>query len=119
VVRKLLFSVSIKDCKVETFRAGGKGGQKQNKTNSGVRVKHLPSGAVAESRTYRTQPENKKSAFLKMIKTKEFELWRMKEAARISGQDEMIEYEVNKAMQPKNLLVERKDPDGLWIEWTS
>jgi len=36
--KELLFSLTKKDFRVDTFRAGGKGGQKQNKTNSGVRV---------------------------------------------------------------------------------
>ena len=36
------FSVTLDDCRVDTFRSGGKGGQHQNKTESGVRVTHPP-----------------------------------------------------------------------------
>lgn len=36
----LLFSVTIKDCEVQTFRSGGKGGQNVNKVESGVRIIH-------------------------------------------------------------------------------
>jgi len=61
-----VFSVTIKDCTVETFRSGGKGGQNQNKRDTGVRVKHAPSGAVGESREHRTQLENKRAAFRRM-----------------------------------------------------
>ena len=61
--KELLFSLTKKDFVVETFRAGGKGGQKQNKTDSGVRIKHPASGAVAESREERSQHQNKKIAF--------------------------------------------------------
>lgn len=47
-------SVSIKDCRVDTFRAGGPGGQRQNKVSSGVRIIHEPSGAVGEARDERS-----------------------------------------------------------------
>lgn len=52
---ELAFSVTIKDCTVQTFRSGGKGGQNQNKRDTGVRIIHRPSGAVGESRQHRTQ----------------------------------------------------------------
>lgn len=48
--RSLLFSVTIKDCEVQTFRAGGCGGQNQKKRDTGVRIIHHPSGARGESR---------------------------------------------------------------------
>ena len=62
-------SVSIKDCRVDTFRAGGPGGQRQNKVSSGVRIVHEPSGAVGESRDERSQLQNKKLAFRRMSTT--------------------------------------------------
>jgi ribosome-associated protein len=46
-------------CRVETFRSGGKGGQHQNTTDSGVRLVHLPTGVRTESRTDRSQHRNK------------------------------------------------------------
>lgn len=49
-MKELLFSLTKKDFRIETFRSGGKGGQHQNKTDSGVRIVHLESGAVGESR---------------------------------------------------------------------
>jgi protein subunit release factor B len=67
--KMLLFSVTKKDLDVQTFRSGGKGGQNQNKVESGVRIIHRASGAVGESREYRDQPQNKKAAFQRMIKT--------------------------------------------------
>ncbi len=42
--REKILTVTIHDCEVQTFRAGGKGGQNQNKVSSGVRVIHHPSG---------------------------------------------------------------------------
>ena len=72
----------MKDCRVDTFRAGGKGGQAQNKTDSGVRVVHEPSGAVGTARDGRKQHENKKKAFLRMANSKEFQAWARHTASR-------------------------------------
>ena len=60
--KELMFSVTLKDCRVETFRAGGPGGQNQNKRDTGVRITHLASGAVGESREERSQLQNKRKA---------------------------------------------------------
>lgn len=73
--RELLFSVTLDDCRVDTFRAGGKGGQHQNKTSSGVRITHKPSGAVGESREHRSQLQNKKAAFRRMAEAAKFKIW--------------------------------------------
>jgi ribosome-associated protein len=49
----------LRQCTIQTFRAGGKGGQNQNKVETGVRLLHEPSGLVAESREERSQYMNK------------------------------------------------------------
>jgi protein subunit release factor B len=49
----------LAECRVETFRAGGKGGQHQNKTESAVRITHVPTGVSATSRKERSQYRNK------------------------------------------------------------
>jgi len=46
-------------CRVETFRSGGKGGQHQNRTESGVRLLHEPTGVRATARNERSQHRNK------------------------------------------------------------
>ncbi len=74
-MRELLFSVTKKDFEIQTFRAGGKGGQNQNKRDTGVRLIHRESGARAESREFRTQLENKKSAFRKLVDSNSFKQW--------------------------------------------
>lgn len=108
--KELLFSLTKKDFRVETFRAGGKGGQHQNKTSSGVRITHIESGAVGESREERSQLQNKKRAFERLIKTKEFQNWfRFKCAAMMQGHrafEQMINQKVEEALKPENLLVE-------------
>ena len=52
----------LAQCRVDTFRSGGKGGQHQNVTESGVRLTHVPSGLVATGRSLRSQHGNKKAA---------------------------------------------------------
>ena len=49
----------LAECRVETFRAGGPGGQHQNTTESGVRLVHLPSGLRAVAREERSQHRNR------------------------------------------------------------
>lgn len=52
----------LAECRVETFRAGGPGGQHQNTTESGVRLVHLPTGVRATAREERSQHRNKAKA---------------------------------------------------------
>jgi peptide chain release factor 2 len=66
------------DLKRDVFRSGGPGGQHQNKTESGVRYTHLPSGVAAESRSERSQHKNDNNA-LALLKAK---LIRMEEEKR-------------------------------------
>src|SRR5215211_8605807 len=49
----------LRECEIETFRASGPGGQHVNKTESAVRLRHLPSGVVVTSRQERSQHRNK------------------------------------------------------------
>lgn len=89
-MREKLFSVTIKDCDVQTFRAGGPGGQNQNKRDTAVRVIHPPSGARGESREHRTQPQNKKAAFRRMAESQEFQAWVRRTAAGLPPIAELV-----------------------------
>ena len=57
------------ELKRDVFRSGGPGGQHQNKTESGVRYTHIPTGVSAESRSERSQHKNDANA-LAMLKSK-------------------------------------------------
>lgn len=113
--RELLFSVTKNDFEIQTFRAGGKGGQNQNKVNSGVRLIHKDSGARGEARDNRTYEQNRKAAFLRLIETKEFKTWHKIETARRFGVAVDIDSYMKKAMDGSNLVVEVKDEKGRWI----
>lgn len=60
---------------MQTFCAGGPGGQHQNAKQTGVRIIHKESGARGESRTERSQKQNKKAAFGRLVKSAAFMNW--------------------------------------------
>ena len=72
----------LRQCRVETFRAGGKGGQHQNVTDSGVRLKHLLSGVVVTAREERSQYRNKRTALRRLRRRLEKKL--MRRPARVA-----------------------------------
>ena len=117
--RDLLFSVTKKDLRIDTFRSGGKGGQHQNKTDSGVRITHTASGAVGESREHRSQAQNRKAAFLRMVETDEFRTWHKTRSAEALGRLADLTAKVDRLMQKKNLRVEFRSTGGWWEEVNS
>lgn len=58
----------LRECEVETFRSSGPGGQHVNKTESAVRLRHLPSGIVVTSQQERSQHRNKAICLQKLRK---------------------------------------------------
>lgn len=114
--RALLVSVTAKDCEWQFFRSGGKGGQNQNKVESGARCIHHPSGARGEARDTRDQPQNRKLAFTRMVESEKFQTWLKLESSRVlAGErsiEAMVEAAVEREMSPSNLKIEIRTENG-------
>ncbi len=113
-MREILFSITKDDFEIETFRSGGKGGQYQNTTDSGVRIRHKESGAVGESRTERSQLQNKKLALQRLVASKEFQIWHKRKSFELLGKiktEEQLKKEVEeiikKDLQNGNIKIEQ------------
>jgi protein subunit release factor B len=111
--KKLMLSVTLKDCDVQTKRGSGAGGQNRNKRDTAVRIVHRASGAVGESSEERSQLQNKKTAFRRMAETMTFKLWVKRQCAS----EDLLKAKVERDMWPVNLKTEVQ-VDGKWVEGT-
>jgi len=95
----------LKDCRVDTFRSSGKGGQHANKTDSAIRLTHLGSGIVVVCQDERSQHRNKEIA-LNRLRIK-LEKLNVKPKKRISTKPTFSSNE--KRIQSKKIRSQKKE----------
>ena len=108
---KPLLTLTKKHFRVDRFKSGGKGGQHQNKVESGVRITHIETGISAESRSSRSQHQNKKVAFRSLCNNQKFKNWLKMES--LYAED--LRKKVEESMRPENLKIEVWK-DNKWIQ---
>lgn len=98
---------------MDTFRAGGKGGQNQNKRDTGARFTHLPSGAVGVARDTRSQLDNKRSAWTRMGQSVKLRLWinrQFLDETFVPEDDRVYTYKLGQGEEPS--IENRKERNG-------
>jgi peptide chain release factor 2 len=81
---KIDIQVNESDCKIDTYRASGAGGQHINTTDSAVRITHVPTGIIVACQAERSQHKNRSTAF-KMLKARLYELELQKQQEKIDA----------------------------------
>ena len=82
----IVIDINDKDCRIDTYRAQGAGGQHVNKTDSAVRITHIPTNIVVQSQSQRSQHQNRAKCW-EMLRSRLYELELEKREAKIAKQE--------------------------------
>lgn len=94
ITDEINIDINPSDIRVDTYRASGPGGQHVNKTDSAVRLTHIPTGLVSQSQSGRSQIVNREAA-MKILKAKLYEMMQEQQKGKIdelAGERKKIEW---------------------------
>lgn len=114
-MKQIVNIASKKDFDVSYFCGSGAGGQARNKVASGVQIVHRETGAIGRASDTRSQAQNRKLAFERLVKTPKMKFWLAAKVYEVR-QSETLEETIQRDTANENLKFEIKNAAGQWEE---